>query len=434
LGLARAGRGSDKAAPEPPAMNQHRSAESRLTAAPMHSPMGFAEFVALVASLMALNALAIDVMLPALPDIGAALDVIEENDRQRVLSSYLIGFGVGQLLIGSISDRFGRKAVLLWGLAVYVFAAGLCAVAPSFELLLAARFLHGLGSAAPRVITTSVVRDCYGGRAMASVMSLAMMVFMAVPVLAPSIGQLIILFAPWRAIFALLTGYGLFVAVWVTLRLPETLPAAKRRAIGPRQTFDAFRQVLTTRQSLGYALAGGMMFGALFGFLISAQQVFTEIFGLGAYFPLAFAAVALAMSVSSFINAKLVGRFGMRVMSHGAVAVFTGISALFALLAFFDALGLVAFMILLGGVMFLVGMIFSNFNALAMEPQGHVAGTASSLFGSITTLIAASIGSIVGHAYDGTLVPLSSGFLVLGTVTLGIIAVTEKGRLFRVMG
>jgi DHA1 family bicyclomycin/chloramphenicol resistance-like MFS transporter len=396
--------------------------------------MGFAEFVVLIASLMALNALAIDIMLPALPDIGNALGVLQDNDRQLVLSSYLIGFGIGQVLIGSVSDRFGRKAVLLWGLALYVLAAGLCAMTPSFELLLAARFLHGLGSAAPRVITTSVVRDCFGGRAMASVMSLAMMVFMAIPVLAPSIGQLIILFAPWRAIFVLLTAYGFLIAIWVMLRLPETLPTAKRRALGPKQILSAFREVLTTRQSLGYALAGGTMFGALFGFLMSAQQIFTEIFGLGPYFPLAFAAIALAMSVSSFINSRLVGRFGMRVMSHGAVTVFTAVSALLALLASLGALSLLPFMILLGAVMFLVGMIFSNFNALAMEPQGHIAGTASSLFGSITTLIAASIGSVMGHAYDHTLTPLSTGFLLLGALTLLIIAVTEKGRLFRAAG
>ena len=399
-------------------------------ASPAHAPMGFVEFVGMVAGLMALNALAVDVMLPALQEIGAALDVADENDRQGVLSVYLLGFGAGQLFIGSVSDRFGRRSVLFWGLALYVVAAVACTVAPSFEALLAARALQGVASAAPRVITTSVVRDCYDGRQMARVMSLAMTVFIAVPVLAPSIGQAVILFAPWRAIFALLTFYGLLMLLWTALRLPETLPSNRRRPIAPGAVAAAFRDILATPQTLGYALAGGMMFGAMFGFLLSAQQVFTQIFALGPSFPLAFAAVALMMSLSSFLNARLVGRLGMRFISHGAVVAFTGLSAIMALLARLDLLSFAPFMALLAGVMFLVGLIFSNFNALAMEPQGHVAGTASSLIGSVTTLIAAASGTVVGQAYDGTLMPLSAGYLLFGLASLAIIAVTERGRLF----
>jgi DHA1 family bicyclomycin/chloramphenicol resistance-like MFS transporter len=393
--------------------------------------MGFAEFVAMIAALMALNALAIDIMLPALHQIGAALTVVQENKRQLVLSSYLLGFGIGQLLIGSISDRYGRRPVLLWGLAIYVLAATLCSVAPSFDMLLAGRILQGVASAAPRVITISIVRDCYSGRRMASVMSLAMMIFMAVPVLAPSIGQAVLLVASWRVIFALLAIYGLVMAGWTALRLPETLPVASRRSGAPLEILRAFREVLTTRQTVGYALAGGMMFGATFGFLVSAQQVFTDVFGLGPYFPLAFAAVALAMSLSSFLNSRLVVRFGMRRLSHGAVTVFIGLAATAALMARVGALTVVPFMIMLGGMMFLLGMIFSNFNALALEPQGRIAGTASSLVGSVSTLIATVIGYAIGQAYDGTLVPLTTGYIIFGAATLVIIAITEEGRLFR---
>jgi DHA1 family bicyclomycin/chloramphenicol resistance-like MFS transporter len=396
-----------------------------------HAPMSFHEFVGLIAALMALNALAIDIMLPALQEIGSALGARDENRSQAILTAYLVGFGVGQLLIGTISDRFGRRAVLLWGLVVYVAAAALCSLAPSFEALLAGRVLQGLASSAPRVITISVVRDCYKGRRMASVMSLSMMVFMAVPVLAPSLGQLIIMVAPWRGIFGFLTLYGLVMLLWVFLRMPETLPAAARRPMAPREVLAGFREVLTTRRTLGYALASGAMFAAMFGFLVSAQQVFTDVFGLGAYFPLAFAAVALAMSLSSFLNARLVERLGMSIIAHSAVAAFTLLAAIMALLARISLLSFVPFMLLLAGIMFLVGMVFSNFNALAMEPQGHRAGTASSLTGSISTLIAAVIGSMIGQAYDGTLVPLSTGYLALALTTIGIIAVTEKGRFFR---
>ena len=396
-----------------------------------HLPMGAAEFVAMVASLMALNALAVDIMLPALPVIGEALGVSDDNQRQFVLTSYLLGFGIGQLLIGSVSDRFGRRPVLLAGLAVYVGAAAICALAPTFATLLAARMLQGVASACPRVITTSIVRDCYAGRHMASVMSLAMTVFMAVPVLAPSIGQFIVLFAPWRAIFGLLTIYGLAVALWVALRLPETLPREARRRLSPASVLEAFGQTLGHRQTLGYTLAGGAMFGAMFGFLVSAQQIFTQIFGLGVYFPLAFAAIALCMSFSSFLNSRLVGRFGMRFIAHAAVVVFVGLSGAMALLARLDMLRLIPFMLLFAGAMFLIGMIFSNFNALAMEPQGAIAGTASSLIGSLTTLIAAIVGGVIGGFYNGTLVPLTTAYLLLSSLCLIVIAVTEKGRLFR---
>jgi DHA1 family bicyclomycin/chloramphenicol resistance-like MFS transporter len=277
----------------------------------------------------------------------------------------------------------------------------------------------------------SVVRDCYAGRRMASVMSLSMTVFMVVPVLAPSLGQVIMFVAPWRAIFVFLTVYGVAMLLWAFVRLPETLAAGARRSAAPRAVLSAMGEVLTTRRTVGYALASGTVFGAMFGFLASAQQVFTQIFGLGAYFPLAFAAVALAMSLSSFINARLVGRLGMRRISHTAVALFTVLSAIMALLAHRGVLTLFPFMLLLAGIMFLVGMVFSNFNSLAMEPQGHIAGTASSLIGSIATLMAAMIGYVVGQAYDGTLVPLSNAYLVLAITTIAIIAATERGRLFR---
>lgn len=399
--------------------------------APGHAPMTFREFVLVVAGLMALNALAIDVMIPALQEIGATLGVEDENRRQAILPVYLVGFGLGQLLVGSISDRYGRRPVLLWGLALYVAAAILCAVAPSFEALLAGRFAQGIASAAPRVVTTSIVRDCYSGRRMASVTSLAMTVFLAVPVIAPSLGQAILLVAPWQAIFLVLAVYGLAMMAWTGWRLPETLPAERRRSIAPRAIAAAAREVVSTRATFGYALAGGFMFAAMFGFIVSAEQIFTEVYGLGVWFPLAFAGAAAAMSVSALVNARLVGRIGMRRLSHGAVAAFVAMAAALLVLARLDALTFPLFMALLAGTMMLVGLIFANFNALAMEPMGHIAGTAASVFGSTTTLMASLIGGALGQAYDGTLVPLATGYLTLGIATLGAIAYAEGGRLFR---
>jgi DHA1 family bicyclomycin/chloramphenicol resistance-like MFS transporter len=407
-------------------MNMHQRFEPGSAAT---ISIGFGEFVVMIAGLMALNALAIDVMLPGLQEIGAALRVPDENDRQAVLSAYLLAFGLGQLLVGSLSDRFGRRPVLLGGLALYIIAAIVCASAPSFAALLAGRALQGLASAAPRVVVTAVVRDCYSGRKMASVMSLAMMTFMTVPVLAPSIGQLVLMFASWRAIFVLLAAYGVIMALWAWRRLPETLPALSRRSASVRDIASAACNVVTTGQTLGYAVAGGLMFGANFGFVVSAQQVFTQVFGLGRYFPLAFAAVAVTMSLSAFINSRLVGRLGMRTISRRAVAIFTGLAATLLALAVFGLLQLWAFMLLIGGMMFLLGMVFSNFNALAMEPQGSDAGTASSFIGSVTTVMAAVLGYLVGQAYDGTVIPLGTGYLTLGAATLATISFTDRRKL-----
>src|ERR1700759_1403136 len=250
--------------------------------------MGFAEFVVVIASIMALNPLAMDMMLPALPDIASAFHITEANRPQAVLSTFLIGFGIGQFVMGPLSDRFGRRAVLIDGMALYCIASIIAVSASSFETLLLARALQGPGPPAARVIATSIVRDCYAGRRMASVMSLAMMVFIAVPVVAPSFGEAVMLLTQWRGIFIVLMLYGTFALAWSAWRMPETLVPEERKSLALRDVLGAFRQTVTNRQTLGYALAAGCVQGALFAFVFSSQQIFTGIYGLGHYFPLAF--------------------------------------------------------------------------------------------------------------------------------------------------
>jgi DHA1 family bicyclomycin/chloramphenicol resistance-like MFS transporter len=392
--------------------------------------MGFAEFIALTAGLMALNAVAVDIMLPALPEIGRVLGVAHDNDRQVVISAYMWGFGLGQIFIGTISDRYGRKGVLLVGIAVYALTALVAATAPTFALLLLARFVQGLVSAVPRVIVTSIVRDCYSGRRMASVVSLAMTIFMAVPILAPSIGQGIMLVASWRAIFGFLALYGIAIGLWVAFRLPETLRPDQRRALDPRSILQSFAAVLRQRQTVGYATAGGLMFGATFSFLLSSQQILAEVFGMGKLFPLAFAGLAVAMSISSFVNSRLVGRFGMRRLVHSAVVSYVLLAATLGTMA---RLGLAtpgAALPVMACMVFVVGLVFGNVNALAMEPQGAQAGTASSLIGCYTTLLASTLGYGVGQAFDGTIVPLTTGQALMGLTCLLVMALTDRGRLF----
>lgn len=396
----------------------------------IHRPMGFREFVVIVAAIMALNPLALDLMLPALPDVGAAFQIGNANRIQAVLSVFLFGFGIGQFVMGPLSDRFGRRPILLGGLIVYGVASVLAIVAPSFETMLLARALQGLGTAATRVIATSIVRDCYSGRRMASVMSLAMMIFISVPVIAPSIGQIIMLAAQWRGVFIALLAYGVLILAWIIIRLPETLPVSGRRSLAIGEVVGNFRQTMTNRQTMGYALAAGSVQGLLFGYIFCSQQIFTEIYRLGHYFPLAFAVIAIGIAVAGFLNSRIVGRFGMRVISHAALIAQLTVSVIMLATALAGWLPLALFMLLAAASLFMFGLIFSNFSALAMEPQGHIAGTASSLFGSVTTLLGILIGTIIGQHFNGTLVPLATGAFLSNLLALVVVIVVEKGRLF----
>jgi len=325
--------------------------------------MGFPEFVAVIASIMALNPLAMDMMLPALPNIASAFHITIANRPQAVLSAFLIGFGVGQFIMGPLSDRFGRRPILVDGMALYCIASVLAITASSFETLLLARVLQGIGTSATRVIATSIVLDCYAGRRMASVMSLAMMVFIAVPVIAPSLGQAVMLLTQWRGIFIVLMLYGVLALIWSGLRMPETLPVSERKSLAIRDVLDAFRQTVTNRQTLGYALAAGGVQGSLFAFVFSSQQVFTEIYGLGHYFPLAFAAIAIGVAVAGFLNARFVGRLGMRAISHGALVGFVAVAGIMLLAVKLQMLPLLLFMALAALMMFAFGLMFANFTS-----------------------------------------------------------------------
>jgi DHA1 family bicyclomycin/chloramphenicol resistance-like MFS transporter len=395
-----------------------------------HRPMRFPEFVAIVAAIMALNPMAMDLMLPALPDVGATFGISSANHLQLVLSVFMTGFGLGQFVIGPLSDRFGRRPILIGGMVLYTLASVLAVAAHSFEMLLVARALQGVGTSATRVIATSIVRDCYSGRRMASVMSLAMMIFISVPVLAPSLGQVIMLTAQWRGIFIVLMVYGVLALVWSTLRLPETLPPSARKSLAIRDVLDNFKHTLTNRQTLGYALAAGCVQGTLFGYVFSSQQIFTGIYSLGHYFPLAFAAVAIGVAVAGFLNSRIVGKYGMRVISHAALLGQLASAIVMLAAADLATTPLTLFMVLSVINLFTFGLMFSNFTALAMEPQGHIAGTASSLFGSMTTLIGIVIGSLIGQFYNDTVVPLATGAFLSAIAALAIVMVTERGRLF----
>jgi DHA1 family bicyclomycin/chloramphenicol resistance-like MFS transporter len=386
--------------------------------------LSFVEFVALTAALMALTAVSIDIMLPALPQIGSALGVTSENDRQLIVIVYMAGFAAGQIFFGPLSDRFGRKPMLLAGLAIYIAGTVAALLAGAFPALLAARLVQGIGAASPRVIAIAVVRDLYGGRQMARVMSFAMMVFIVIPVLAPSIGQALIQLGNWHWTFYALLAMAVLIACWSSLRLPETA----RQALGaepPASLSESLRTVLRNSQTMAYGAAGGFMFGCLLAYVASAQQVFVEVFRIGEAFPVVFGAIASAMAIASFVNARLVGRLGMRRLSHSALVGFVGVSLVLAILAALGMADLWVYAPLVAGSFFLFGLIAPNFNAIAMEPQGHNAGMASSIIGSLSTAIGAVAGGLVAHTFNGTVFPIAAGFAACSLITCVVVFAVE---------
>ncbi|MEP4031764.1 multidrug effflux MFS transporter [Roseibium polysiphoniae] len=395
--------------------------------------MPFIEFVVMIAALMALNALAMDVMLPALPDIGNALGIENENDRQQVLIAYLIGFGGAQLFYGPISDSYGRRAILLGGLALYAVASVASLMSNTLDQLLLARFVQGVGCAATRVIAVSVVRDCYTGRQMGKVMSLVMMIFMAVPIIAPSIGQAVLLMSNWHWIFSLLLFAGIVMLIWCWIRLPETLPKEYRQPLNVETILRAYITTVKTRVSLGYMLAITCVFGGLFSFITMSQQIFVDIYGLGVYFPIVFAGIAVAMSLASFLNSRLVEAVGMRRLSHTATLVYTGSGILLFALSSAGIENLIVFTVLSATLMACFGFIGANFNSMAMEPLGDIAGTASSVIGFVTTLGGAILGYIMGQYFNGTTQPLGFAFAIYGLGALASILIAEKGNMFRAL-
>jgi DHA1 family bicyclomycin/chloramphenicol resistance-like MFS transporter len=395
------------------------------------APIPFGEFVALAAALMALTALGIDSMLPALPAIADDLGVANANDRQHVITSFLVGFAVAQLAHGPLADRFGRRPVLGFALLFGILANVVAALADSFTLLLVARFAAGMAIAGARVITVAMVRDCFAGRAMARVMSLVFVVFMAAPVLAPAFGQIVLLFAPWRWIFVGNAVVAATILVWFWLRMPETLAPENRSPLGISRLAAGARIFASDRSAVAYTLATALLSGGLFGFINSIQQVMEVLFGRPELLTIVFASIAGTMAIANFTNSRIVMRFGTRLISHSALAAFIVIAGIHLVVAAAGGESLVVFIVLQALLMACFGLATSNFSAMAMENMGAIAGRASSLQGFISTLGGALIGAAIGQAFDGSTVPLYTGFLVSGLIALVIVAIGERGRMFR---
>ena len=380
----------------------------------------FPEFVIIIALMMSLTALSIDAMLPALPQIGSDLGVQDDNDRQLVVSVLFLGLAFGQLFFGPLSDSVGRKPAVYAGYALYIGGALVSVLAASFPVLLAGRLLQGFGISAPRAVTMAVVRDRYKGRLMARVMSFATTVFILVPMIAPTLGQAILLFSGWRGIFGSFVLMALITVSWFALRVPETLAPEHRAPFSLRRIADAALEIARNRIAVGYTVSAGLVSGAFLGYLSSAQQIFQEQYALGNLFPVIFGVISFSIGLASLLNTRLVMRFGMRFLVWRSLFVIVGL----ALLALGIALllggqpPLWSFMAYLMATFLCVGILFGNQNALAMEPLGHLAGIGAAVVGSLSTLISMPLGTIIGQSYNGTVLPLVFGMALLSGLCL----------------
>lgn len=399
------------------------------TAAPER--IGEREFIALMAMMMALQALGIDAMLPALDRIARDLVVTDPNQRQLVVGVFLFAAGFGSLVPGVLADRYGRRPVLLTCFAGYIILAIGCALVTSFSMLLVLRALMAVASAGLAVLPSAIIRDRFGGDRMARTMSTIIVVFMFVPMIAPSFGQAVLLVASWRWIFGGMAVMALIVGAWMFLRLPETLNPEFRQPIAPRTIARNMWDSARDRVAIGYALGSAMLTAAMFGYINSSQQLIAEHFGAGERFPLIFALLAGGMAVANFSNSRIVERFGARRVSHTALLAYIALSLIQVWRAFSGEETLWEFVPLMAANICLMGFIGSNFGSLALQPFARIAGAASSFQSFLRMAVGALLGGLIGQAFDGTPRPLVTAMFVMGVTALVLVLYSEHGRLFR---
>jgi MFS transporter, DHA1 family, multidrug resistance protein len=392
---------------------------------------GMREFVGMIAMLQALNALAIDSMLPAIGVIAKDLGAAGDNDRQLIIGIYLLGSGLGALFPGTLADRFGRRPVLFTCIAGYCLLNLACALVRDFETLIVLRCLTGMFAAGMSVLPSAIIRDRFDGDPMARLQSLVAMVFMIVPVIAPSLGQGVMLFAGWRWIFGIMATMSAIMLVWSAMRLPETLDPTNRQPIRFVTFAGNMRAIFATRSAIGYALAMSASAAMFFTFLSSSQQLIAEHFGAGQSFPLVFGVMAAMLAVANFTNSRLVMRFGTRRVSHAALLAYIGIGSLQVLTAYSPHETLGQFVVLMGLNMCLTGFISANFTAIALQPFAHMAGAASSVLAFLRMALGAFGGIVIAATFDGTARPLAVTILLTGILALALVLWSEQGRLFR---
>ena len=409
-------------------MSAHMKSEHGHSKVDGPKQLGLIEFSALMAFLISIVAMSIDIMLPVIDVVGEELGAPHENSPQLIIIYLFTGLGFGQLIYGPISDTTGRKPAIQVGFVFFIAGTLLSIFAKDFNTMLAGRFLQGFGAAAPRIVSMAIIRDLYSGRAMGQITSVIMGFFIIVPAIAPAIGQAIVMFAPWRVIFYVLMGQAILGALWFGFRQVETLRPEYKKPFSIRVILQGAWEVFSNRISFWYTLAAGIIFGAFVGYLVSSPQIFEDVYGITDRFPLYFGALAIAIGSAALFSARLVMKFGMRRLCMSALTLQATTSLVFLAVALSQGgqLSLTLFMTWAAICFFLMGFLFGNFNAIAMEPLGHIAGVGAAMVGGISTFISLSIGKRIGHEYDGTVMPLIIGFACLGLISIAIMKWADR--------
>ena len=385
------------------------------------------EFIALMAALMSLVALSIDALLPALPEIGEHLGVTDTTKNQLLITMIFLGLGFGQLVFGPLSDNFGRKKMVYFGFIVFVIASIVCVTTKSLEIMIIGRIFQGIGLSAPRSISIAMIRDSYSGDYMAKILSIVVMFFILIPVVAPTLGQFLLHFLDWRAIFNVNMVIGAIVLVWFWKRQPETLSTENKKPFTFRRYLTSAKDFFTHKEAVAFTLASGFITGSFMVYLSTSQQIFQDQYGLGELFPYFFASIAIAVGSATFLNSRLVVKFGsMRIAFIATIAYFV-ISLLYIIL--FYNKGNPNIYVLLGFFLFqffAVGLLFGNLRALAMQPLGHIAGMGSAINGFISTVMAVPIANYIGGFVKTSVLPLFIGFSIFGFLTLLVFIFMKK--------
>ncbi|MEQ8418885.1 MAG: multidrug effflux MFS transporter [Arenibacter algicola] len=385
------------------------------------------EFVAIMASLMSIVALAIDALLPAMSTIGIDINSLDPTENQKFITMIFLGLGVGQLVFGPLSDSFGRKPIVYIGFIVFCVASVICVLAPNLEWMILGRILQGIGLSAPRTISISMIRDSYRGDYMAKIMSFVTAFFILVPIVAPAMGKFFLDHYGWEAIFYMQLVATIIVGVWFWRRQPETLKPEYKIDFSSHVFVDGFKELLRHRETMAFTIVSGLITGAFMVYLSSAQEVFEVQFGLADNFPYVFAGLAISVGLSTLLNGTMVVKLGMRRLAMIALTLFCTVSMVYVGL-FWNSQNPALWILItfLAMQFFTLGFLFGNLRAIAMEPIGHIAGIGAAITGFISTMIAIPIATYVGSYIQDTILPLFVGFLVCGSISLGIFMMMRR--------